>query len=88
MNKLWMPLAVAGLFSTAGIALSCDLDQKDASAETTPMASQAAPVVVAGKQATNKTAAKAKAAAPTASVAKPDVVAKRELGACDAAACN
>ncbi len=88
MSKLWIPLAVAGLFGSAGIALCCDLDEKDASAATAPMVSKPAVPVAAGKQAPIKTAAKAKAVAPSASAAKTDVVAKRELGACDAAACN
>ncbi len=88
MSKLWIPLAVAGLFGTAGIALCCDLDEKDASAATAPMVSTPAPPVAAGKQSTIKTAAKAKAVVPAASVAKTDVVAKRELGASDAAPCN
>jgi hypothetical protein len=88
MSKLGMALAAAGLFGTAGIALCCDLDDKDASAPSAPMVSKPAPAVAAGKPSTIKTAAKAKAVAPAASVAKPDVVAKRELGACDAAPCN
>jgi hypothetical protein len=94
MTRLLIGLAVASLFSSVGIAVACDLGQNDASNDAAPMASRAAPVVTASKQATTRTAAKtAKAAAiacdgagcnavaPTASVAKPAVV------ACEGAGC-
>lgn len=88
MSKLWVPLAAAGLLCTAGIALCCDLDEKDASAATAPMASKATPAVVASKPSTIKaTAAKAQPVAPAASVAKPDAAPKAEVSACSAAAC-
>jgi hypothetical protein len=82
MKKLLIGLAVAGLFSGAGIVMACDLD-KNASTDAAPNVSKAAPTVIAcdggscpapNKQVTKKTAAKA--------TAKPPVI------ACDGAACG
>jgi hypothetical protein len=93
MKRLLIGLAVASLFSGAGIAVSCDLGQNDASNDGAPMASKAVPVVTASKQATTKGAGKAAKAAviacdgagcnsvaPNASVAKPAVVACQGAG--------
>jgi len=96
MKKLLIPLAVAGLLSAAGIAVSCDLDEKDASAEATPMVSKVVPVVTASKQVTTKTAAKAKAK-PTTIACEPSTCdsvpptssgAKSAVVACEGQGCK
>ena len=63
-----IPLAIAGLFSGAGMVLACDYNQQDASTDATQMMSVGTPTVtatakpdstaVAGKKAIAKTTKK------------------------------